>query len=163
MKIRPGKKTDLPEIDRIYNQAIAMKMATADTVPYSERERMHWFEAHSPDQYPVYVAVKDDKVIGYLTLTAYRPRREALKYAVEISYFVEEGNRGSGVGSRLLEFGLSLASDLGYRFVVAILMGHNSASQDLLKKYSFSEWGRLPGIAEYDGKWYDHLIYGLKI
>jgi len=66
-------------------------------------------------------------------------------------------------GSRLLEHGLSLASELGYRFVVAILMGHNTASIAILEKFGFSEWGRLPGIAEYDAKWYDHLIFGLKL
>lgn len=163
MEIRLGEYKDLPGIDKIYNQAIAMKMATADMHAYTEDERREWFEAHKPDKYPVYVALVNNKVVGYMTLTAYRPRREALKYAVEISYFVEEGNRGRGIGSSLLDFGLEKAKELGYRSVVAILMGHNRASIALLSKFGFVEWGRLPAIAVYDKELYDHLIYGLKV
>lgn len=163
MEIRLAEYGDLDSIDRIYNQAIALKMATADRVPYSKEERLNWFEAHVPGKFPAYVAVEGDEVIGYMTLTPYRPRREALRYAVEISYFVEESKRGKGIGSELLEYGLLIASDLDYKFVVAILMGHNIASIKLLEKFGFSEWGRLPSIAEYDGKWYDHLFYGLRL
>jgi phosphinothricin acetyltransferase len=163
MEIRFAERSDLDSIDIIYNQAIALKMATADRVPYSKEERLNWFEAHIPDRFPAYVAVEGDEVIGYMTLTSYRPRREALRYAVEISYFVEENSRGRGIGSSLLEYGLSVALELKYKFVVAILMGNNTVSINLLKKFGFSEWGRLPSIAEYDGSWYDHLIYGRKL
>lgn len=163
MEIRLAETKDLGSIDKIYNQAIGMKMATADIVPYTWAERQRWFESHTPGEYPVFVVGSKEEIIGYMTLTAYRPRREALKYAVEISYFVEEGNRGRGIGSQLLEYGILKASELEYKFVVAILMGHNMASIGLLKKFGFSEWGRLPGIAKYDNKWYDHLLYGLKI
>jgi phosphinothricin acetyltransferase len=163
MEIRLADYGDLDSIDKIYNQAIAMKMATADRVPYSKEERLKWFEAHEAARFPAYVAVEDNEVAGYMTLTSYRPRREALRYAVEISYFVEEKHRSKGLGSSLLEYGLRAAKDLDYKFVVAILMGHNIASIKLLEKFGFSEWGRLPSIAEYDGSWYDHLIYGLKV
>lgn len=163
MNIRLAGQNDLGRIDEIYNQAIAMKMATADTIPYSRSERNRWFEAHTPDVFPAYVAIVGERVVGYMTLSAYRPRREALKYAVEVSYFVDEAYRGKGIGSKLLEFGLLKASDLEYKFVIAILMGHNKASISLLKKFGFSEWGRLPEIAIYDNSWYDHLFYGLKL
>jgi L-amino acid N-acyltransferase YncA len=163
MNIRLAGQKDLGRIDEIYNQAIALKMATADTTPYTRSERSAWFAVHSPEEFPAYVALEGEKVVGYMTLTAYRPRREALKYAVEVSYFVDEDYRGKGIGSKLLEFGLLKASDLGYKFVIAILMGHNEPSIRLLKKYGFSEWGRLPEIAIYDDSWYDHLLYGMKL
>ncbi len=163
MEIRLAEYVDLDGIDRIYNQAIALKMATADRVPYSKEERLNWFNSHTPEKFPAYVAIEDNEVIGYMTLTPYRPRREALRYAVEISYFVEEKHRGRGVGTELLEYGLSVARELAYKFVVAILMGHNEVSIKILEKFGFSEWGRLPSIAEYDDSWYDHLIYGLKL
>ncbi len=160
MEIRLADYSDLDSIDKIYNQAIDLKMATADRVPYSKAERLNWFETHIPGKFPAYVAVLNDEVIGYMTLTSYRPRREALRYAIEISYFVEENHRGKGIGTKLLDYGLTVALELGYKFVVAILMGHNDVSIKILKNFGFSEWGRLPGIAEYDENWYDHLIYG---
>ena len=163
IQIRLAAREDLPGIDAIYNQAIAMKMATADLQPYSKEERQLWFEAHPEDLYPVYVVTINSKVIAYLSLSAYRPRREALKYAVEISYFIDKSHRGQGIGSLMMQFGLQLAGELGHRYVIAILMGHNDASIGLLKKFGFSEWGRLPGIAHYDNNRYDHLLYGREV
>ena len=43
---------------------------------------------------------------------------------------------------------------------MAILLDCNSASIALLKKYGFSEWGRLPEIACLSGCYFDHLYYG---
>lgn len=163
MIIRFGTETDLPAIDGIYNQAIEMKMATADTVPYTSQERDIWFKSHTQNEFPLYVAEIDGKVVGYLTISSYRPRRVALRYAAEISYFVAEGNRGEGIGTALLEFGVTIAKKLGYRHLVAILLGHNLASIGLLKKFGFAQWGLLPGIADFDGVQYDHLYYGLTL
>ena len=100
MNIRLAKSEDLESINMIYNQAIELKMATADTIPYTDKERKDWFRAHTPDKYPAYVAVEEETVIGYMTLSPYRPRREALKYAVEVSYFVEKEHRGKGIGNQ---------------------------------------------------------------
>lgn len=163
MIIRFGTESDLPAIDSIYNQAIEMKMATADTIPYTAKERESWFRSHTPKEFPLYVAEIEGRVVGYLTLSSYRPRRIALRYAAEISYFVAEGNRGQGIGSALLEFGVAVAKKLGYKHLIAILLGHNLASIGLLKKYGFAEWGLMPGIADFDGVQYDHLYYGLTI
>jgi len=161
MEIRLAVKKDLNAINKIYNQAIRMKMATADTQPYSTEERLDWFLSHDKNRFPVYVAVDQGEVMAYLSLSAYRPRREALKYSVEISYFVAEAERARGIGKKLLSFGIELARDLGYKYMLAILLGHNQASIGLLKRFEFEEWGRMPGIAEFDGLRYDHLYYGL--
>jgi len=58
--IRLAVLTDLPRIVAIYNQAIAAKNATADTVPFTVEQRLDWFQAHPPDAYPVYV-YEDEK------------------------------------------------------------------------------------------------------
>ena len=77
-----------------------------------------------------------------------------------ISCYLDFSIHGQGIGSRLMEFMLSEAQRLGFRTLVAILLDCNSASIALLKKYGFSEWGRLPEIACLSGCYFDHLYYG---
>lgn len=163
MEIRLASLEDLKSIDRIYNQAISLKMATADTEPYSEEKRLKWFGEHDKELFPIYVAIQGSEVLAYMSLSPYRPGRMALRYAVEISYFVDEGQRAKGIGTALLGHGIKLARSLDYKFIIAILLGNNPGSITLLKKFEFEEWGRMPGIAEFDGERFDHLYYGLEI
>ncbi len=163
MEIRLASLEDLKSIDRIYNQAISLKMATADTEPYSEEKRLEWFREHDKELFPIYVAIEQSEVLAYMSLSPYRPGRMALRYAVEISYFVDEGQRGKGIGTALLSHGIELARSLDYKFMIAILLGHNLGSIALLKKFEFEEWGRMPGIGEFDGERFDHLYYGREL
>ena len=161
MIIRRAVYDDLEAIDDIYNQAIATRMATADTVPYTRDERDAWFSLHQGDRYSLFVSEGVEGDTGYSPFSPYRPRRVALDGVAEISYFVHEDHRGRGIGSRLLEFGIAVAPDHGFKHLVAILLGHNEASIGLLKKFGFSEWGRLPGVARFGDEVFDHLYFGL--
>ena len=163
MKIRFATQGDLDIIDDIYNHAILTRRSTADTVPYSRDERESWFRSHNPARYPAFVAVENGVVVGYGSLSAYRPRREALRYAAEVSYFVHPDHHRKGIGSQLLLHAIDIAPACNIKHLVAVLLGNNDASIGLLHKYGFSEWGRLPGIVDFDGKMVDHLIYGKTI
>ena len=163
MIIRIAEPADIDAIDAIYNQAIELNMATADTVPYSREERELWFESHNNEEYPLYVAVLKEMVVAYCYFSAYRPRRHALRYAAEISYFVHEEFRRQGIGSALMNHLVTLAPGLGFKTLLAILLEHNTGSISLLEKYGFREWGRIPSAADFNGREYDHLYYGFKI
>ena len=39
----------------------------------------------------------------------------------------------------------------------------NGASEYILGKFGFKQWGRMPKIAEFNGVLHDHLYYGLRI
>lgn len=161
--IREATVNDLPAINEIYNQSIPSHRSTADTVPYSMEERERWFASHQPDVYPVFIAEDNGTIAGYFSFSPYRPRREALKYAAEISYFLRNDFQGRGIGSMLLNYAVRRASEFNFRSLIAILLEHNQASIALLEKFGFEEWGRMPGIVVFDGVEYDHLYYGLMI
>ena len=163
MLIRLAIEDDLSSIDNIYNQAILTHKSTADVVPYNRQERLAWYKNHNPDQYPVFVTERDGVVIGYLSFSAYRPRRYALRFAAEISYFVHVDFHRQGIGSALMEYGISVAPEYSIKYLIAILLGHNEASIGLLNKYGFERWGLMPGIADFYGQERDHLYYGLKL
>ena len=163
MNIRKATIEDLKAINTIYNQAVAMKFCTAHLEPVGFEERVAWFFNHAQDQYPIFVVENDEQLTGWLSLSPYREKRQALSHVAEISYYVHNNFKGEGVGSRLMSFALAQAPEYGFSILIAILLGRNPASIALLKKFGFEEWGSMPGIARIGDENADHLYYGLKL
>jgi len=161
--IRLAVAQDAAALTEIYNQAIALKFATADTSPVSVDSRRAWLAEHNADKYPVFVAETNGSVAGYCSLSAYRPGRMALRYTAEISYYVHERFRGMGVGSRLIEYAIEQCPRLEIRTLFAILLDINADSVRLLRKFQFEQWGHLPDVAVFDGRECGHFYYGRRV
>jgi len=160
---RLAGSSDLPRITDIYNQAIAMHSATADMTPVTVADRSGWLDQHPANKYPVYVALSGEDVVGYCSISAYRPGREALRYTAEISYYVDEAWRRKGVASGLIDYAIVQCESLDIKTLFAIILDVNEGSPALLAKFGFEEWGRLPGVADFDGSECGHLYYGKRI
>jgi phosphinothricin acetyltransferase len=163
MKIRKARQEDLPVINEIYNQAVRKSFCTAHLQPIDIVEREHWFISHDPALFPVFVALDEQGVVGWVSLGPYREDRQALAHVAEVSYYVDEKERGKGIGSSLLDHAMSVASEYGFSVLIAILLDRNPASIGLLLKFGFEEWGRMPGLARIDEQEADHLYYGLRL
>jgi len=163
MRIRIAKKEDLPQIVDIYNQAVAERGATADLEPVSLEDRSTWFREHDANSYPIFVALSGKRVIGWCSLSPYRPGRAALRHTAEISYYIDEGHLRQGVGSALIRHAIDQCGRLGIRNLFALLLDINEASFRILEKLGFEQWGHMPGIAEIDDRECGHLIYGKNI
>lgn len=161
--IREAREDDLKAINDIYNQAVLQGMQTADTEIISLETRKNWFINHDLQNYPVFIYENENEVVAWISLSAYRPGRKALKTLAEISYYVHSDYQGKGIGTKLMEYALNIAPSYGFRNLVAILLGLNNRSIGLLEKFGFSKWGLLPDVAIFDNKTTDHLYYGLKL
>ena len=161
--IRFAKVDDLERIVAIYNQAVPYKNATADVYPIQTKQRITWFNEHSPESYPIHVKEIDDKVAGWCALSPYRDGRLALKKTVEIVCYVDYEHHGQGIGSCLIQHALTECTRLEKRIVFAILLEKNIRSIKLLEKFGFQRWGYLPEVAEFDGKLCGHVYMGKKI
>lgn len=160
--IRFATSTDLPAIVAIYNEAVAHGR-TADTIPLPLASRQDWLAQHPEDHYPVYVYTVANEVVGWLSLSAWRPGRQALFGVAEVSYFVRMDHHRQGVATSLLQYALQQAPPLGIQHLLAILLADNVPSIDLLKKFGFLQWGQLPGVARFGEQYKDQLIYGLSL
>ncbi len=154
---------DLEEITHIYNQAVLSGFETADMVVMKPEERLDWFKFHVRDAYPLFVYERNDKVVGWVSVSPYRPGREAFRYTVEISYYVHNNLKRKGIGSRMIEYVLERCRELKYKTVIALILDKNSASINLLSGFDFVRWGHLPDIADFDGTECGHVIYGRRI
>ncbi|MBK9991463.1 MAG: GNAT family N-acetyltransferase [Verrucomicrobia bacterium] len=99
---------------------------------------------------------------GWCSVSAYRPGRSALDKTVELSYYVHPQFRRRGIATALITHAIDGCRSVGFKNVFSILLGVNQASAASLP-VRFVQWGRLPGVAEIDGKEIDHLYFGKRI
>jgi phosphinothricin acetyltransferase len=163
MTIRPAIPKDYFEIVKIYNHAVDEKFATADTDYVSVESRKDWFEQHSADTYPIYIAEENGEVIGWCSLSPHRPGRKALRKIAEISYYIHKGHRRKGIANSLITYTIGKAKELGFTNLFTILLDLNKASIHILEKFGFEKWGHLPDVAEIEGVICGQFIYGKKL
>lgn len=162
MTLRLATAADLPRIVEIYNATIASRRATADLEPVTVDERRPWFEAHDPSSRPLYVREREGRVVAWVSFESFYGR-SAYRHTAEVSVYVDGEYRARGLGRTLLTDALRKAPALGIRTLVGYVFAHNEPSLRLLRSLGFSEWGRLPDIAEMDGEEYSLCILGKRL
>jgi len=163
IRIRFANISDLPLLVDIYNQAVRSMCATGDIEEFSVENRVKWLEKFDNNEYPIYITEIGNRVVGYCTLSPYRPGRKAMATVAEISFYLDYSFHGKGIGTALLKHVISDCDRIGKQSLLAILLDINSRSIGLLEKFNFKKWGHFPDIIDIDGKKCGQLIYGLKI
>jgi L-amino acid N-acyltransferase YncA len=163
LRIRLAREADLPAMIDIYNQAVALKGATADLTPLRLADRRRWFAEHTPERYPIWVAERGDQPLGWCSLSAYRPGRMALRHTAEISYYIAEDSRRQGVATALVQFAIDQCERLEIKTLFALLVDINTPSIRLLEKFGFARWGHMPNAVDFGGEECGHAIYGKRV
>lgn len=178
MSIREATGVDLAAIDDIYNHYVHTSTSTFQVDPTTPEERRAWFAAHGPD-HPVLVyedLTQDDaastprsgprvaggRIAGWGSLNRYNPR-EAYGHTVELSVYVRDARRGSGVGRALLTELLSHARAVGHHVVLAQVSADQAASLALHRSFGFREVGRLREVGYKFERWLDVVVFDLVI
>lgn len=162
LHIRDAQLEDLAEIVRIYNSTIAGRMVTADTEPVTTASREHWFHEHSADFRPLWVLENGNGICGWLSFQSFYGR-PAYNATAEVSIYVDETCRGQGIGRYLMEQALEASPKLGLKSLLGFIFGHNEPSLQLFRKFGFTDWAHLPGVAELDGVERDLIILGKRV
>jgi L-amino acid N-acyltransferase YncA len=160
--MRLAVKSDLPAIVAIYNSTVSTRQSTADTVEVSVDSREEWFRQHTPDKRPLMVHEQDGRIIAWVSFQSFYGR-PAYDHTAEISIYISPEHRGKGLGKALLGEALSMTPSLNIKIVVGFVFSHNEPSLRLLKSFGFESWGRLPNVAEMDGKEYSLSILGKRM
>lgn len=153
----------LPDIDRIYNQAIEDGLRTAHLEPLTHKERKDWFKSHSNQSFPVFICTEHESVLGWLSISPYRSGRGALSEVAEVSYYVDYHHHGKGIATALMEYAIDFCTRNHFRILVAILVSENEESIGLLKKFDFKETGRIKDAIHYKSIFRDHVYMSLHI
>ncbi len=156
--LRDATYADLPEINDIYNHAVLNTAATYDEVPQTLQERLHWYEYHLANGYPV-VVVTDarNRVLGWGSLSAFHPM-PGYRNTVENSIYISERAQGKGFGKMILHKLIECAKEKGYHAMIALIDSENTISVHMHDNAGFSEVGRLKEVGWKQGAWRD-VVY----
>ena len=156
LTVRDARPADAAAIAVIYNQGIADRIATLETVERTPEERVAWLAARGP-RHPVLVAERDRVVAGWGSLNPFNPRK-AYEYVADFSVYVERAWRGKGVGSALLRALIARAQQLGYHKMVLSAFPWNALGMALYQKHGFRTVGIYKEQGLLDGQWVDTII-----
>jgi L-amino acid N-acyltransferase YncA len=162
MTIRDGIADDLPAIVAIYNASIPGRAATADTELVSVEGRRDWFHEHNPNVQPLWVAVQNDIIAGWLSFQSFYGR-PAYHATAELSVYIAPNWQRKGIGNALLSQAVVRAPGLGLKTLLGFIFAHNDASLRLFERFGFHRWGVLPRVAELDGIERDLIIVGRRL
>jgi phosphinothricin acetyltransferase len=162
MNHRLATLTDLPRIVAIYNATIASRMVTADLEPVSVASREAWFHEHRSDFRPLWVAENCGEINGWLSFSRFYARAAYDKTA-EVSVYIDERARRTGIATYLLEQAIGHAPNIKIDTLIGFIFGHNQPSLNLFEKFGFARWGYLPAVTSLDGIERDVVIVGRKV
>lgn len=112
--------------------------------------------------YPNFVIKSDDVVVGFCFLRAYNPF-QTFKNTAEISYFINEGYSGKGVGKMALDKLTNAAKEQGITTILASVSSKNTHSLSFHQKNSFNECGRFRQIGQKFGETFDVIWFSKQI
>jgi L-amino acid N-acyltransferase YncA len=163
IKYRNATLHDLNAIVTIYNSTIGSRMVTADTEPVSVESKIQWFEEHTPEKHPLWVIEdENDQIIGWISFQAFYGR-PAYSATAEISIYLDENQRGKGMGKKILAYSLNKCTELGIKTILGFIFAHNEPSLKLFRHSGFEDWGTLPDVAVLDGEEKSLKILGKRI
>jgi L-amino acid N-acyltransferase YncA len=163
LRYRNAAQKDLPKIVAIYNSTVASKMVTADTEPVSVDSKQKWFDEHKENTRPLWVIENASKeIIGWVSFQSFYGR-PAYNATVEISIYLDEQQRGKGLGKQILKHCMEHAPAFGVKTLLGFVFSHNEPSLKLFKSLGFDDWATLPNIALLDGQEKGLKILGKRI
>ncbi|MCZ7527592.1 MAG: GNAT family N-acetyltransferase [Acidimicrobiia bacterium] len=155
--LRPAERRDAEATRTIYNLEVETATVTFDLVPRSLEEQVAWIDEHSGG-HPAVVAEDDGgEVVGFGSLSPYRPR-PAYSTTVEDSVYVRRDRRGQGVGRAILEELVRLAGAHGFHTVMARIVGGHEASIALHRACGFDLVGVEREVGRKQGRWLDVAV-----
>lgn len=160
--IRTAKNDDLKFILNILNYEIKHGTAVYDYEEKSLADLQIWYLEKIEKNYPLLVVELEDKVIGYATYGAFRPR-EGYKFTIEHSVYMHQDHYGKGLGKLLMQKLIPIAKENGYHSMIGVVDASNSGSCNFHLNLGFKEAGRLKEAGFKFEKWLDVVFFQLNL
>lgn len=129
---------------------------------YQARLKRGREESRAGTDYTFFIFLKDagrETLVGGITLS--NIRRRAAQFA-NLGYWMGHDFAGKGYMSEAVGLVVAYAFDsLLLHRVHAAFLPHNQASRRVLEKNGFKEEGFAENYLQIDGKWADHVLFGL--
>jgi phosphinothricin acetyltransferase len=157
LRLRDLVPGDWPDVERIYAEGIATRLATFETATPSWQE---WDAGHLAA--PRLVAMLGTAMAGWAALSPVS-RRAVYRGVAEVSVYVADSARRRGVGRALLGALLERSGAAGLWTLQATIFAENLPSIRLHEEAGFRLVGRRERIAQLDGRWRDTVLYERRV
>lgn len=148
--IRPATEQDASSVLGIYEPIVRDTPISFETEPPNEEE----MGARIARSHEWLVTENDGRVIGYAYAAPFHPRA-AYRWSVEVSIYLAEDARGSGLGRKLLAELLDRLSSRGFVNCFAGIALPNAASVRLFESFGFSKIAHWTKVGFKLGAWHD--------
>lgn len=155
--IREAQRDDLAAINDIYNHYVLHSTSTYQEAPETLEQRATWFAAHDPRVHPITVAVAQEEVLGWASLSPFH-RRSAYRRTVENSVYVAPAHLRRGIGRMLLADLIARGRNAGHHAIVALIDADQPASVALHAAAGFQDAGCLREVGFKFDRWL-HVRY----
>lgn len=159
ISVRLATLDDAPSIMDIYNVEVAGHTSTFDLVPRTLDEQRRWIAQRS-GAFSAVVALLDDEVVGFASLSPYK-ERAAYRTTVEDSVYVSRRHPRLGIGRTLMDHLVGIARDSGFHSVVARIEASGTASRSLHESCGFELVGVEREVGRKFNRWLDVAIMQL--
>lgn len=159
-KIRQAEEKDISRILEIINYEILNSTVVYHYKERTLKQQIDWFKEKNKNKFPVFVAEKNNEILGFGTYGIFRPW-EAYKFSVEHSIYVDKDSRGLGIGKILMTELINLATNEGYHTIIAGIDVSNKKSIEFHENFGFKEIGTFKEIGFKFNRWLDLVFMQL--
>lgn len=158
--IRNYQKSDAAAILDIINYNILNATALYDYSIRSLDQQEAIIEAKLNSGFPVIVAENEDGIVGFGMYSEFR-FREAYKFTVEHSVYVNQNCQGLGIGKLLLTELIQMAKKQGLHTMIGVIDAENQNSIDFHHRFGFKTVGIIKESGFKFGRWLDSVFVQL--
>lgn len=162
IRVREATEADAAAILQIYNHEIENGVATWDYEPGTLEARIEWLRAHTPPYCALVAEDETDAVVGFASLSIYRPR-PGYRFTAESSVYVRPERQRRGVGTALMADLLPRAKTNGFHTVLALIEAGNAASIQLHRNFGFEIAGHHREVGYKFERWLDLITMQLML
>ncbi|SCC92653.1 Phosphinothricin N-acetyltransferase [Thiomonas sp. X19] len=156
--IRPATEADVAAITHIYRHHVLHGTGTFEIQPPDTAEMQQRLQRVTQRGLPWLVAERDGEVAGFAYANWFR-EREAYRWTLEDSVYVDAQQRGQGLGSALLQQLLQACEAQGARQLLAVIGDSaNEGSIALHLRHGFTHGGVMPAVGWKFGRWLDVVL-----
>lgn len=160
IQIRPYQTEDTQAILDLINHQILHSTALYDYNIRTFEQQQTILEEKISKNFPVIVAELDGQVAGFGMYSEFR-FREAYKFTVEHSVYVNEAFHGKGIGKLLLQELITLARKQKRHTMIAVIDAENQGSVAFHEKFGFKTVGIIKESGYKFDRWLDSVFMQL--
>lgn len=155
--IRAAILEDMSSVLEIVNYEIANTTAIWDYEIRSISQQEAIFYEKQEKGWPLIVALKENKVVGFGTYGTFRAKT-GYRFTVEHSVYVHKDFHGNGIGSTLLKALIEIAKTQNLHTMIGVIDSENHGSIAFHHKLGFETVGHIKQTGYKFDRWLDSVF-----